>query len=278
MRVDAHQHYWIVNRGDYGWLTPEAGVLYRDYTPADLVPQLAANGIEKSVVVQAAPTLAETQFLLTLCEQETTLAGVVGWLDLEAPDFAVQLERLRANPYFVGIRPMLQDMEDEKYILRPQVLRSLERLADEQFPIDLLVRSQHLPHVIEMLKLVPGIKAVVDHLAKPDIAKGQFEPWRTQMSEIASFRNVYCKLSGMVTEAKHRAWTIDDFIPYVHHVIATFGSDRVMYGSDWPVCLLSASYDDVVSVLEKSLPTTFTQKERNKLFGANAIAFYNIEI
>lgn len=277
MRVDAHQHYWKLERGDYGWLTPNLKKLYRDYLPADLLATLQAQRIDKTIVVQAAPTVAETEYLLELCEQEETLVGVVGWLDLDASDFSQHYTRLRNNPYFIGLRPMLQDIADDMYILRPRVMRSLQQLAEDQFPLDLLVHPRHLPHVITMLEQVPGIRAVVDHLAKPNIAEGILDPWRSDIAQIAQYPNVYCKLSGMVTEAQHERWTATDFIPYVQHILSIFGSKRTMFGSDWPVCLLAArDYGQVIHLLEDVLPEDLTALDRDNIFGLNALEFYKI--
>ena len=278
MRVDAHQHYWKIGRGDYGWLTPKSGILYRDYMPEDLVPHLHTCGIDLTVVVQAAPTVGETEFLLSLCEQEPTLAGAVGWLDLEADHFAAELDRLRAHPYFVGLRPMLQDISDDGYILRPKVLRALERMAELEVPLDILIFPRHLPHIKRMLEQVPGLKAVIDHLAKPPIASGALDPWREQMEAIAADHpNVSCKLSGMVTEARPHAWQPADFVPYVHHIVSVFGPNRILFGSDWPVCLQQAEYGDVVRLLEKVLPDHMTREDRDKLFGWNAVRFYGLD-
>lgn len=279
MKIDAHQHYWKLDRGDYGWLTPDPGVLYRDYLPADLTPQLKQTGIDRTIVVQAAPTLAETEYLLELCEQEPTLAGVVGWLDLESEDFSAQLERLSANPYFLGLRPMLQDMNDDTYILRPRVIKSLGLMADRQTPLDILVFPRHLTHIKRMLEQVPGLRAVIDHLAKPSIAEGTLEPWSTDIARIAGEHpGVYCKLSGMVTEANHTSWKQEDFVPYVHHIVASFGTERILFGSDWPVCLLAASYQEVVALLESVLPEGMEAADKEKLFGANAAAFYKVQL
>lgn len=276
MRVDAHQHYWKLERGDYGWLTPDMGSLYRDYLPDDLSSLLSANHIARTIVVQAAPTVAETQFLLELCEQEATLAGVVGWLDLEADDFEQQFARLRKNRYFIGLRPMLQDLKDDSYILRPKVMRSLQMLDDEAFPLDLLIYPRHLPHIVSLLERIPGLRAVVDHLAKPDIAAGVLDPWRRDLARVAEYTGVYCKLSGMVTEARHGEWQMDEFVPYVHHVLDIFGTSRVMFGSDWPVCLLSADYGQTLDVLEATLPTGLNRHELERIFGLNAVEFYKL--
>ncbi|WP_213584101.1 amidohydrolase [Paenibacillus sp. J2TS4] len=277
-RLDAHQHYWKLDRGDYGWLTPEAGILYRDYLPEDLKEHLQAQSIGQTIVVQAAPTVEETEYLLSLCEQEETLAGVVGWLDLEADDFVEQYERLSQNHYFVGIRPMLQDLPDDRWILRPKVIQALRRLARDEFPVDLLVKPRHLGPVLELMQLVPELRAVVDHLAKPYIKDGIMEPWRTQLKELAQYERVYCKLSGMVTEADLTGWQKEDFIPYVHHVLESFGSERVMFGSDWPVCLLAATYSEVTHLLESCLPESVTESERELIFGHNAAQFYRLKV
>jgi L-fuconolactonase len=275
-KVDAHQHYWKVDRGDYGWLTSETGVLYRDYLPADLKPLLAECGISHSIAVQAAPTVAETEFLLSLCEEEPTLAGVVGWLDLEADDFPAQFIRLRRNPYFVGLRPMLQDLEDDAYILRPKVVESLKLLASHEFPLDLLVYPRHLPYVLQLIDKLPELRAVIDHAAKPNIAGSVLEPWRGLMKDIAAHPNIYCKLSGMVTEADHHRWRLEHFIPYVHHVLECFGTSRVMFGSDWPVCLLAAGYGDVYRLLQEAVPSGLSETEAGRLFGGNALEFYRL--
>ncbi|KIL40474.1 amidohydrolase [Gordoniibacillus kamchatkensis] len=276
MRIDAHQHYWRLDRGDYGWLTPDAGILYRDYGPSDLAPHLRSRGIGATVAVQAAPTVAETEYLLTLCAGEPTLAGVVGWVDPEADDFEATLVRLKRSPYFLGIRPMLQDLEDDAYIVRPKVLESLRTLVRHDLALDLLVRPRQLPHAAAMLAAVPGLRAVVDHIAKPDIAAGITEPWRSDLAAVAAYPNVYCKLSGMVTEADHRAWRREHLEPYIREVCRLFGPQRVMFGSDWPVCLLAASYDEVAAALEASLPPEWTEADRAAVFGANAAAFYRI--
>jgi L-fuconolactonase len=276
MRIDAHQHYWKVERGDYGWLTPEAGILYKDFGPADLEAQLEEHRIDATIVVQAAPTTAETEYLLELCEQEPTLAGAVGWIDPEADDFEATLLRLKASKYFLGIRPMLQDMADDAYIVRPKVLEALRLLVKHDAALDLLVRPRQLPHVLRMLELVPGIRAIVDHIAKPDIAGHVTDPWLDHMEAIAAYPNVYCKLSGMVTEADHERWQPEDIIPYVRLVCKRFGPDRVVFGSDWPVCLLAASYEQVVRILEEALPPEWTAKQRQAVFGGNAAAFYRI--
>ncbi len=277
MRIDAHQHFWKLERGDYDWITPDNKVLYRDYLPGDLAPLLDANGIDRTIAVQAAQSLEETEYLLQLGEQNERIAGVVGWLDLSDPDCRLQVERFRKHRKYVGFRVMIQEMDDPREILREQSVSALRYFAGIGFPVDLLVVADQLAVLIELLDKVPGLRGVVDHLGKPPIAAGAMQPWMEQMERLSKHPMLYCKLSGMVTEADHQAWRPEDFTSYVQHVIKHFGVDRVMFGSDWPVCLLAAQYDQVISILEQALPRGFSQEDRDKLFGRNAAEFYNLE-
>ena len=277
MRIDAHQHYWKIGRGDYGWLTPDVPVLYRDYLPEDLEPSLEQHEIDGTIVVQAARTHAETDFLLELAERCASVAGVVGWLDFGDPTWPDALKRFQASTKFAGIRLMIQEMRDPREALQPHIVNALRRFAEDGLPVDLLAVSHQLPAVMELLELVPGLHAVIDHLCKPQIAAGVFEPWAGQMKEIArKHPGICCKLSGMVTEADHASWKPDDFTAYVRHIVECFGPSRVMFGSDWPVCLLAADYGQAVSVLERALPESFGEAERARLFGGNAAAFYKL--
>jgi L-fuconolactonase len=276
MRLDAHQHYWAIERGDYGWITPELPVLYRDYLPEHLAPHLQRHKLDGSIVVQAAPTLAETEFLLELAKDEPSIKGVVAWLDLADPKYHEHYARFERHPKLVGFRVMIQEMADATRILEPDFVKALAYFADKGTPVDLLLTSQQLAPVVKLLELVPGLHAVIDHIAKPPIASGSLEPWRTQLAEIAAHRNIYCKLSGMVTEAEHKTWKPEQFTAFIRHTLAVFGPQRVMFGSDWPVCLLAASYDDVMAVLEQALPEEWTEEDRERLFGLNAKEFYRL--
>ncbi|OUS69602.1 amidohydrolase [Paenibacillus sp. MY03] len=278
MRIDAHQHYWKLDRGDYNWLNPELSKLYRDFLPSDLTPILHTHNIDKTVLVQAAPTLAETEYMLALAEHDLTIAGVVGWLDLESNVFPALFQQLMTHTKFVGIRPMLHDLPDDEWILRPKVIQSLKLLAEYDFPVDFLIYSRHLPHLNKLIQQVPNLRGVVDHIGKPNIAKGEMEPWRTQIAELASGTNIYCKLSGMVTEANHMEWDYKQLSPYIQHCLDVFGTDRVMFGSDWPVCLLVASYDEVVSILEGHISSNLNQADLSKVWGYNAIDFYRLQV
>lgn len=276
MKIDAHQHYWKISRDDYGWITPDIPRLYRDFLEDDLLPHLQSRNITKTIVVQAAPTIEETEFILSLSEQSESIAGIVGWLDLDDPSYKKQLEIFQQHPKFLGIRVMIQDMEDETRILQKHYLDAFSYFEQMDLPIDLLVTSNQLDAVCQLLKQI-SIRAVIDHLAKPEIAKGITEPWKQRITEIAQYPNIYCKISGMVTEADHQSWRQEDFTPYVHHIVDVFGPDRIMYGSDWPVCLLAATYKDVHDLCEATLPTHLTADERENIFGNNASNFYKLK-
>lgn len=275
MRIDSHQHYWKIDRNDYGWITPEIPKLYRDFLEADLKPHLAKNKIDKTIVVQAAPTIEETEFILSLSKESETIAGVVGWINIENASYKDQLTRLREHPKFIGIRVMIQDMPDENKILEPSYLEAFSYFAELDLPIDLLVTSNQLPAVVELLKRV-SIRGVIDHIAKPEIKQGKLKPWKQQMEQIAKHPTIYCKLSGMVTEADHTNWKQEDFVAYVYHIVQVFGKNRIMFGSDWPVCLLAASYDEVYELLRKTLPVELTEADKAKIFGENALEFYKL--
>lgn len=277
MRIDAHQHYWKLSRRDYRWLTPELPILYRDFMPSDLMEQLHKHGISRTVVVQAAPTVEETVFLLSLCDQHDTLAGVVGWLDFEADTFQKMFLALRKTPYFIGVRLMLQDIDATAYVLRPKIIEHLKFLTKHDFPVDLLIKASQLPTIVKLLERIPDLKAVIDHIGKPQITKQEREPWQELISKVATYPNVYCKLSGMATEADFTNWSEVDFNYYINHVINSFGMKRVMFGSDWPVCLLAASYTQVVDILLNNLPHTITNDEMDDIFGHNACRFYKLK-
>lgn len=278
MRIDSHQHYWNEKRCDYYWMgdkTPP--LLRREYKPRDLALSLKQHRIQRTVLVQATDNTAETDYLLELARKDSSIAGVVGWLDLDSLSFPVQLDRYCRNRKFVGIRPMLQDRPDNDAILRPQVIQSLKLLAKRGFPFDILVYAHQLPYILKMLDRVPNLRAVVDHIAKPVIRERKLHPWKKHLAAVAKHPNVYCKLSGMVTEANLKSWTVDDLRPYVEHAVDCFGLNRVMYGSDWPVCLLAGSYDRVISALSEILGPRLNPKTEAAVFGGNAARFYKLK-
>lgn len=273
--LDCHQHFWSIARGDYTWMGPHVAPLLRDFGPEDLQPLMARTGVTRTIVVQAAATEAETDFLLALAARTDFIAGVVGWLDMESETFPERLGHYRRDPHFVGIRPMLQDLEADDWILRPRVLRNLSLLAEAGLPFDVLTFTRHLPHVVEALRQTPGLRAVVDHLSKPDVARGSLDPWRERIAEVAAFPAVSCKISGLVTEAGPD-WTLERLRPYVDHAAAVFGAERLMFGSDWPVCTLAASYAEVCNAARTLLSRHFGPPELETIFSGNAAGFYGV--
>ena len=276
MIIDSHQHFWKLSRNDYKWLTEDLLELYRDFMPNDLYPILNEHQIDKTIVVQAAPTIEETLFLLTLFDKYDWIAGVVGWLDLSAVNFQQHFEALLRHPGFVGVRPMLQDLHEDDWILRPEVLKNLELLVQHDVPLDLLIKPRHFPYILELLKLCPKLRVVVNHIAKPNIAEQQLDGWKEAMEKIAMYPNAMCKLSGLVTEAAHQNWTLAEFQPFITHVLNVFGTERVMFGSDWPVCNLSGTYNDVLMILMENLPANLLGKDLEMIFGENAKRFYKL--
>ena len=278
MRIDGHQHFWKVERRDYHWMSPTVPVLCRDYLPNELLPHLVKHGISKTILVQAAQTVAETDYLLELAAQNSFIAGVVGWLDMEDPDFPHQFELYRRNPRFIGLRPMLQDISDPAWIVRPQVLKSLQLVADADFPFEFLTYTQHLPYVLRALESVGLLRAVIDHISKPEIRNRKIEPWKRLMAQAAQHENLYCKLSGIITEADPLHWSAEELRPYIEHTVDCFGWDRIIFGSDWPVCLLAGSYDQVIQALIEVLQSRMDITSEGKLFGINAMHFYKLSL
>ena len=213
MRIDAHQHYWKIHRGDYGWITPDNRMMYRDYLPKDLNPSLERHQFDGTILVQAAQTTAETAFLLLLAEREESVKGVVGWIDLQSPNHFEDYRRFCANPKYVGFRVMIQDMVNPAIILEAEFVNALRVYADLGVPVDLLVTSDQLQILSELLKRVPNLRGVIDHIGKPQIAEGEFDSWARNMMVLASYPEIHCKLSGMVTESAHHNWEYDQIRP-----------------------------------------------------------------
>ncbi|MEK3890081.1 amidohydrolase family protein [Bacillus sp. FSL K6-3431] len=276
MRIDAHQHFWKLDEKLNDWPTPDLQAIYKDFLPEDLAVHLKAHHIDKTVLVQAAPLIAETEFLLDLATQYDFIGGVVGWLDMASEQFPVQFAKLTKHPKFIGIRPMLQGLKDDRWVLRPEVKRNIHILVENDFPIDLLIYPKHLPHIVELLKEFPTLRAVIDHCAKPNIENQEWESWADSIADVSVFESVMCKISGLVTEADHKAWKISDFKPYIQHLIKSFGTSRIMFGSDWPVCLLAAQYSEVMEIVESNLPKKMTVEDSKLLFGKNAQMFYRL--
>jgi L-fuconolactonase len=274
MKIDAHQHYWNPARGDYDWMPADNAVLTRVYTPADLAPHLAAHGIDRTVLVQAAASVCETEYLLGIADATPSVAGVVGWVDFEKPDDRAQLERLAKHPRFCGVRPMIQDIPDVDWMLRDDVQWGYQVLVDLDLTFDALGFPRHLANFHTLVTRYPGMRVVIDHCMKPQIRDRAFDDWAPGMTRLAKDTKAYVKFSGLVTEAAD-GWTVEDLKPYANHVLEVFGPTRVMWGSDWPVCQLQASYDRWREVAEV-LTDPLTPAEKARVFGGTAAEFYRL--
>ncbi|MFF0476301.1 amidohydrolase family protein [Streptomyces sp. NPDC004284] len=280
MRVDAHHHLWELGRRPQTWLDgPESAAIRRDFTMADLAPRARAAGIERTVLVQVLPDLAETREFLALADAEPLIAGVVGWADLTGPGIADTLAELRQGPgggRLVGVRHLVQGEADPAWLARPAVRRGLRAVGDAGLCYDLLVLPHQLPAAVETVRALPDQPFVLDHLAKPPIARGEQEPWAGRLRELAREPHVFCKLSGLVAEARRGDWTVADLRPYAETALEAFGPDRVMFGSDWPVCLPAASYEQVVETADR-LTDGLGTHERAQVFGATAARVYRLD-
>jgi L-fuconolactonase len=279
MLIDAHQHYWTPERGDYFWMPKGHAVLDRQYMPYDLAPQLKAAGIQKTVLVQAAPTVNETEFMLGIADASPSVAKVVGWVDFENRADLKQLQRLKAHPKFAGVRPMIQDIADTDWMLRGDIQWAFEALVDLDLTFDALGFSRHLKNFLTIFERYPKLRVVIDHSMKPQIrdhqtAKDEFKFWSAGMGRIAKETNVYCKFSGLVTE-DIEAWSTDRLRPYAGFVLEAFGPDRVMWGSDWPVCRLRCEHANWLKSA-KDLTAHYSAGDRARIFGGSAAEFYRI--
>lgn len=272
MRIDAHQHFWSLARGDYGWLTPALSVIHRDFGPADLAPILAEHGIARSILVQAAPTQAETAYLLDIAAQTPFVAGVVGWTDFDAPDAADRIATLGNDPLLVGLRPMVQDIADDGWLARPELAPAFEAMAAHGLVFDALLKPCHIAPMLTVLERHPDLACVIDHGAKPDLVSGDLAGWRQGMAALAEHPRLSCKLSGLVTEAGPD-WTLETLRPVVEHLLATFGPERLIFGSDWPVVTLRASYAQWIEAAE-TLLTGLTEAQHAAIFSGNAQKLY----
>ena len=275
MRIDAHHHLWRPARGDYGWLKPEMTAFYRDFEPQMLAPLLAAAGIESTILVQAAPTEAETEFLLQIADRTPWIAGVVGWTDLSAPDAPDRIARLAGMRRLVGLRPMLQDLEDPEWILRPEVANGLAAIAAHGLVFDALVREAQLPAVIALAKRFPRLSIVLDHAGKPAVGNRPGAAWNDAMGALADCPNTSVKFSGLATEAPAGAGP-EAFAPFLDRLLETFGAARILWGSDWPVLTLASDYPSWVAVSE-TLTGGLDEKARAAIWGGTAARIYGIE-
>ena len=275
MHIDAHQHFWMYNQWEYGWIDEPMASIRRNFLPAELKPQLEMSGFQGSVLVQVRQTLDEMRWLLELAAHNSFILGVVGWVDLRSPRLRAELESFSGNPKLVGIRHIVQSEPDD-FLLQPDFLRGISILEEFDLAYDILVYTKHLPIAAEFVKRFPRQRFVLDHLAKPPIKNGAADLWARGMRELSSFPNVYAKVSGLVTEADWHSWKPEDIRPYLDVAFECFGPSRLMFGSDWPVCTVAASYARVVNLVEDYLGAYATE-EREAALGGNAAKFWGLK-
>ena len=275
MHIDAHQHFWNYSAADYPWIGAGLERLARDYVPPDLAPFLAAERLDGSVAVQARQSVEESRWLLALANAHPLVKGVVGWVDLRSDCVGDDLRELAVNPKFVGVRHVVQDEPDPRFVLGESFIRGLRQLRQHGLTYDLLLYPNQLPAAVELVGLLPEQPFVVDHLAKPRIAAGEVEGWGRDIRAIARHDNVCCKVSGMVTEASRQGWKRDDFTPYLDVVLEAFGPERLMFGSDWPVCLLAGEYADVAAI-PRDYFSRLSAPEQRMIWGDTAARFYGL--
>ncbi|TMM56763.1 amidohydrolase [Maribacter algarum] len=275
MTIDSHQHFWKYEPIKHEWIDDSMSVIRRDFLPSDLIEVYKANGIDGCVAVQADQTLVETDFLLDLAKENAFIKGVVGWADLRSENIDALLEEYHSNQKLKGWRHIVQGEADHNFLLRPDFLRGISYLEKYDYAYDILIFPHQLGATLEFVKQFPHQKFVIDHIAKPCIKDGFFEGWAVLMKEIAKHENVSCKISGMITEADFDSWKPTEITPYMDLVLSAFGADRLMFGSDWPVCLVAGNYGDV-----KGLVTDFisglSENEQKAIMGDNALKFYNL--
>lgn len=272
--VDSHHHFWQIDRFDYSWM-PEGSPLATDYGPTDLAPLIKESGIDYTVVVQAVSSPDEARWLLELADQNDFIAGIVGWVDLTDPEVGYTLDELQRSKYFKGVRHIWEGEDDPGWLVNSGAINGLKELVRRDLTFDFLAKPPNLPFIPQVMEQVPDLRAVVDHIAKPLIADHLVEPWLTDMRKVASINGIHCKISGMITEADQNNWTVDDLRPYVHHVLGMYGTDRLMFGTDWPVCTLAGEYKSVAGAAREILGS-LSLADHADVFGGTATRFYKL--
>jgi L-fuconolactonase len=275
MQIDAHQHFWIYNQRECDWIDEAMASIRRNFLPADLKPQLEKNGFQGSILVQVRQTLEETHWLLKLAEDNPFILGVVGWVDLRSPRLRAELESFAGKPKLVGIRHIVQSEPDD-FLRQPDFLRGISILEEFDLAYDLLIYTKHLPITAEFVRRFPLQRFVLDHLAKPPIKSGSVDVWARGIRELASFQNVFAKVSGLVTEGDWQNWKPEDVRPYLDVAFECFGPSRLMFGSDWPVCTVAASYRQVANLVKDYL-SKYAAEEREAVLGGNAAKFWRLK-
>ena len=274
MRIDSHQHFWEYDPEQYGWMNDRMTVLRHDQLPDDLSAAQADLGFDGSIVVQARQTLEENRWLLELADSNPRIKGVVGWVDLQSDDVAAQIAQFADHPRFVGVRHVVQDEPDDHFMLRPEFVRGISKLEHFGLTYDILIFPKQLSAAIKLVERFPSQPFVLDHIAKPLIKDSVLEPWSNQIQKLAEHSNVHCKISGMVTEADWQNWKPEDFHPYLEIVLDAFGPERLMIGSDWPVCRLAGEYSAVMQIAIDFMQT-YAPENMDAFLGGNALAFYS---
>jgi L-fuconolactonase len=275
VRIDAHQHFWHYTVREYAWIDDSMSSLRRDFLPADLIAERTSAGFDGSIAVQARQTREETAWLLRLAESEPSIVGVIGWVDLCSPQVSGELAVLRRNRKLLGVRHMVQSEADDRFLLRPEFMRGIKALDEFGLTYDILIYPRHLKIATEFVQHFPDQRFVLDHMAKPPIKAGKLQPWSSDLKALAKFPNVFCKLSGLVTEADWRNWKPEHIHPFLDVAFEAFGADRVMIGSDWPVCTVAASYGQAMALVEEYVSNR-SEQIRQAVLGGNAQTFWNL--
>lgn len=275
MTIDSHQHFWHYEPVKHSWIDDEMAVIRRDFTPQDLIQELTKNNVDGCVAVQADQTEAETDFLIDLASKNSFIKGIVGWVDLRSTTVEESLEKYASVKKVKGFRHVVQGEPDHNFLLRPAFINGIAALEKHSFTYDILIFPHQLGAALEFVSRFPNQKFVIDHIAKPYIKDGFFDGWATLIKAIAKYENVFCKVSGMITEADYGNWTKAQLRPYLDVVFEAFGSHRILYGSDWPVCLVAGSYAEVKTIIIDYI-ANFSAEEQKNIMGHNAMQFYNL--
>ncbi|MET0637865.1 MAG: amidohydrolase family protein [Chitinophagaceae bacterium] len=273
--IDTHQHFWKFDPVRDNWITDKMHVIQRDFMPADLLPVLQENGVSSCITVQSNQSKAENEFQLANASENNFIAGVVGWVDLQSADIEEQLNELSSFKKMKGFRHVLQGERQRDFMLRSEFKKGIALLNKFNFTYDILVFTDQLKYTTEFVSQFPDQRFVIDHLAKPDIKNGDSDNWKKDIVELAKYENVYCKISGMITEADWESWSYKDLVPYLDIIVQSFGTNRIMFGSDWPVCLVAGTHQQVLGVVQRYF-STFSRMEQELFFSGNAIRFYNL--
>ncbi|KKI89399.1 amidohydrolase [Bacillus sp. SA1-12] len=276
MKIDAHHHFWVYNEKEYGWINENMSKLKHDFLPEDLMVLLEAIHFDGTVAVQARQSLEETRWLLELAENHDFIKGVVGWVDLCAPDITEQLKQFADNPYFKGVRHIIHDEADDQFMLREDFQRGIGKLSEFGLTYDLLLFPKYLPNALRLVEAFPNQPFVLDHIGKPDIKNKEMSPWQEDIAKLAGCQNVFVKVSGMVTEADWMNCRKEDFKPYLDIVFKAFGPERIMIGSDWPVCTVSKGYESVMEIVIDYVKQ-FAPDSEHLILGENCAKFYSIK-